>query len=51
MKKILTETTPRILLGLLFFIDSIGGFIFIFTGSGVLNPPTSDIGHDFEHAL
>jgi hypothetical protein len=49
--KILTETAPRILLALIFLVGAIDGFYFIFTGTHLIHPPTSDRGVQFEHAL
>ncbi len=51
MKKILLLTVPRVVLGLLFLVGAIDGFSFIFTGSHLIHPPTSEQGKAFESAL
>jgi len=47
----LLTTVPRILLGLIFLVGAIDGFSFIFTGSHLVHPPTSDKGLAFEAGL
>jgi putative oxidoreductase len=51
MKNILLAATPRILLGLIFLLGAIDGFSFIFSGSHLIHPPTSDNGLAFEAGL
>jgi putative oxidoreductase len=51
MKNSLLTTVPRILLGLIFLVGAIDGFSFIFTGSHLVHPPTSDRGLAFEAGL
>jgi hypothetical protein len=51
MKNSLLTSIPRILLGLIFLFGAIDGFSFIFTGSHLIHPPTSDKGLAFEAAL
>ena len=51
MKNSLLTTAPRILLGLIFLVGAIDGFSFIFTGSHLIHPPTSDKGLAFEAGL
>jgi uncharacterized membrane protein YphA (DoxX/SURF4 family) len=51
MKNTLLTSAPRLLLGLIFLVGAIDGFSFIFTGSHLIHPPTSDKGLAFEAAL
>ncbi|AYC31594.1 hypothetical protein D3880_03930 [Pseudomonas cavernae] len=51
MKKFWLVTVPRVVLGLIFLAGAIDGFFFIFTGSHLIHPPTSDPGLQFEAAL
>ncbi len=51
MSKFLLQTAPRVLLGLVFLVGAIDGFLFIATGSAVVHPPTSARGLQFEQAL
>jgi hypothetical protein len=51
MKNSLLTTVPRILLGVIFLVGAIDGFSFIFAGSHLIHPPTSDKGIAFEAAL
>jgi putative oxidoreductase len=51
MKKMLSETVPRIVLAFVFLVGATDGFWFIFTGAHLVHPPTSDQGVQFEHAL
>jgi uncharacterized membrane protein YphA (DoxX/SURF4 family) len=51
MKNSLLTTVPRILLGLIFLVGAIDGFSFIFTGSHLIHPPTSEKGLTFEAGL
>jgi uncharacterized membrane protein YphA (DoxX/SURF4 family) len=51
MKNNLLNTVPRILLGVIFLVGAIDGFTFIFTGSHLIHPPTSDKGLAFEAGL
>ncbi|MEM7068864.1 MAG: DoxX family protein [Pseudomonadota bacterium] len=50
-KSIILDTAPRILLGLLFLVFGIDGFIDIFTGQPLLVPPVSEAGGQFVGAL
>ena len=51
MKNFWLVTVPRVVLGLIFLAGAIDGFSFIFTGTHLLHPPTSDRGLQFEAAL
>jgi uncharacterized membrane protein YphA (DoxX/SURF4 family) len=51
MKKFWLVTVPRVVLGLIFLAGAIDGFSFIFTGTHLIHPPTSDRGLQFESAL
>lgn len=51
MKNSLLTTVPRVMLGLIFLVGAIDGFSFIFAGSHLIHPPTSDKGLAFEAGL
>jgi uncharacterized membrane protein YphA (DoxX/SURF4 family) len=51
MKKFWLVTVPRVVLGFIFLAGAIDGFSFIFTGTHLIHPPTSDRGLQFEAAL
>jgi len=51
MKRHLTITLPRLVLGALFLLSAVDGFYFIFTGGRLIHPPTSPRGEAFEAAL
>lgn len=52
MKKMLFETAPRLILGLLFLSGAIDGLWFVVTGAHLLmDPPVSARGAQFEAAL
>jgi len=51
MKRHLTITLPRLILGALFLLSAVDGFTFIFTGERIIHPPTSPRGEEFEAAL
>ena len=51
MKYFLIETTPRVVLGLIFLVGSIDGFWFLFTGTHFIHPPMSDRAMEFAAAL
>ena len=51
MKRHLTITLPRLILGALFLLSAVDGFTFIFTGERIIHPPTSARGEEFEAAL
>ena len=44
-------TLPRVVLGIVFLVGAIDGFTFIFTGTHLVHPPTSERGLQFEAAL
>jgi putative oxidoreductase len=51
MNKFWLLTLPRIVLGLVFLVGAIDGFVFITTGAHLVHPPTSEPGLQFEAAL
>lgn len=51
LKTFLIDQAPRLLLGSIFLIGALDGFVFIFTGAHLIHPPTSAAGLAFERAL
>lgn len=51
MKKLLLETAPRIVLGLIFLAGALDGFWLVMSGENLIPLPTSNRGLEFEQAL
>lgn len=50
-QKLILQTIPRILIGIIFLFFGIDGYVFIFTGSNIVTPPVSPEGDAFVKAL
>jgi len=50
-KAMFLSTIPRVLLGIIFLIFGIDGFVYVFTGSSLIVPPVSEAGGQFIASL
>ncbi|WP_171210371.1 MULTISPECIES: hypothetical protein [unclassified Ruegeria] len=50
-KRLLIDRAPRLLLGGIFLVGALDGFVFIFTDAHLIHPPTTDVGRAFEASL